>query len=56
MTRPATTVPRPVPDAVFPLPRSTAEPVLRHGGCYWDHEQAAWVAYTPVPLPRPARD
>ncbi|MFW3168421.1 hypothetical protein [Geodermatophilus sp. CPCC 206100] len=28
----------------------------RHAGCYWDHEQAAWVAFTLVPVPRPARD
>ncbi|MGY1632861.1 hypothetical protein ACI784_14260 [Geodermatophilus sp. SYSU D01186] len=57
MTSSAPTVRRPVPDALLPLPpRGAAEPVRRHRGCFWDHEQAAWTPYTPVPLPRPAAD
>jgi hypothetical protein len=54
---PATTIRRPVPDALLPLPLRVAdEPVRRHRGCFWDHEQAAWAGYTLVPLPRPAQD
>ncbi|MGY1821698.1 hypothetical protein [Geodermatophilus sp. SYSU D00079] len=57
MTSSAPTTRRPVPGALLPLPaRAAAEPVRRHRGCFWDHEQAGWVAYTPVPLPRPAQD
>ncbi len=41
--------PRPVPDAVPALPR-------RHPGCYWNWERAAWVAWTPVPHPRPPQE
>jgi hypothetical protein len=38
--------PRPVRDVVPALPRG-------HPGCYWNWDRAAWVAWTPVPRPRP---
>jgi hypothetical protein len=39
-----------------PAPARRA-PARRHAGCYWDHLQAAWVAYAvPVPAPRPAQE
>jgi hypothetical protein len=57
MTSPARLATRPVPDTVLPLPaRETTAPVLRHRGCYWDQEQAGWVAFTALPLPRPAQE
>ena len=39
-----------------PTTAAAPPPARRHQGCYWDHEQAAWVRYTPVPLPRSAQD
>jgi hypothetical protein len=48
-TRPAPTVPGP---AATPEPA----PARRHAGCYWDHEQAAWVAHTRLPVPRSVQD
>jgi hypothetical protein len=57
MTSSAPTVRRPVPDTLLPLPARMADaPVRRHRGCFWNHEQAAWAAYAPLPAPRPARD
>ncbi|MBB3085623.1 hypothetical protein [Geodermatophilus sabuli] len=55
MTIPTLAVGQPVPDVLLPLPaRPPAPPVSRHRGCYWDHEQGAWRAHAPLPLPRPA--
>jgi len=59
MTLPAPTVPRPA-RAEDALPGVTdqagAGQPRRHRGCYWDLEQAAWVRFTRVPLPREALD
>jgi hypothetical protein len=55
MTLPAPTVPRPAraEDALAGAPAQGSTGRARHHvGCYWDLEQAAWVPYSPVPLPR----
>jgi hypothetical protein len=47
-----------VPARPAPARRPDAPaPGRRHAGCYWDHLQAAWIAYAaPVPAPRPAAE
>jgi hypothetical protein len=47
---------RPAPAAPVATAAVASEPVRRHAGCYWDHEQAAWVPHTALPVPRPVLD
>ncbi|NEK58782.1 hypothetical protein GCU56_12975 [Geodermatophilus sabuli] len=51
MTLPTATVPARTADA-----GARPAPVHRHPGCYWDVTRAAWVRWTPMPLPRPSQD
>jgi hypothetical protein len=54
MTIPTGTVPA-TPRRLDALdPEVPATP--RRPGSYWDHEQARWTAYAPLPAPRPAAD
>ena len=52
MTLPALAVPRTAHDARLLVGRERPG----HPGCYWNWERAAWVAYTPVPQPRPPQE
>ncbi|MGY1706971.1 hypothetical protein ACI79C_20585 [Geodermatophilus sp. SYSU D00697] len=59
MTLPTTPAPHPAraEDAVARVAAEEGTGRDRHHrGCYWDVDQATWVPYRRVPLPRPPLD
>ena len=52
MTLPVPAVTRTARDAQLVVRREPPG----HPGCYWNWERAAWVAWIPVPEPRPPQE